>query len=382
MVTKAKWILSAAVTAVLPLAALTACGSSSKAVAYDATKVTVSAGCPDPNGALAKAARKEGNVVMTGTPDGPVRTDLPAAFKKTYGLTMTYIGAPNSQIAAKLAAERKAGKYTHDVFGGGGNTMSTTYYKNGWLGNLKSVLDPKLLTADQWRGGGPKFIDPNHDTILQLSNYVDSGVLINTDQVKPDEIKTFQDVLNPKWKGKIVLFDPRTSGGGIFDVGSWDKSYGDDFIKKLYVDQKPTLLTDQRQAVDGIARGTYALGMSLQSSETNDAIQAGLPVKEIKPTGADQVETGGSSLLAIDSKAPHPNAAKLLVNWLACKDGSAVWMKGLDLPSLRADVPLSPAMQEIVPDPNKSYYDSYDWNVLTVDSPKLTAMLNKLLGPL
>jgi iron(III) transport system substrate-binding protein len=381
MVTKAKWLLSTALATTMPLVVLTACGSNS-AADYDPTKVTVSAGCPDPNGTLAQAARKEGDVVMSGTPDGPVRTDLPAAFQKAYGVTLTYVGAPNSQIAAKLSAERAAGKYTHDVFGGGGNTMATVYYKDGWLGNLKDAIDPSLLAANQWSGGGPKFIDPDHDEILQLSNYVDSGVLINTDQVQPDEITTFQDVLNPKWKGKIVLFDPRTSGGGIFDVGSWDKAYGDDFIKKLYVDQKPVLLTDQRQAVDGIARGTYALGMSLQSSETNDAIQQGLPVKEIKPTGADQVETGGSSLLAIDNKAPHPNAAKLLVNWLACKDGSQVWMQGLDLPSLRTDVPVPAALQEIVPTPGKSYYDSYDWQVLTVDSPRLTDMMDSLLGSL
>ncbi|WP_330176921.1 extracellular solute-binding protein [Streptomyces sp. NBC_01498] len=382
MTTKARFLLPAAV-----LLLVGACGGGTSddtadggaAPGADGPKVT--AGCPDPNGTLAKAAAKEGEVVMTGTPDGSVRTDVPREFRKTYGVKVNYVGGRNSDIAAKLQAERKAGVYTHDVFGGGGNTMSATYYGEGWIGSLKEALDPALLTAGNWRDGAPKWVDPEQDKILQLSTYVDSGVVVNTDLVKDGDLTSFEDMLDPKWKGKIVVDDPRSNGGAIYDVGSFDKAYGDDFVKSLYVDQKPTLLTDQRQELDDIARGKYAFGLSLQTAETAEALGEGLPLKQIKLTGAPAVSTGGSSLLAIDNKAPHPNAAKLLVNWLVCKDGNSVWTNALQVPSNRADVPVPADLDATVPEKGTEYYDSYGWDVLTKDVKRLQTMLVDLLGP-
>ncbi|MFF1956723.1 extracellular solute-binding protein [Streptomyces sp. NPDC058220] len=382
MTTKARFILPAAVVLLL-----SACGESPSTAPAAGTASggaggkTVSAGCPDPDGALAQRAKKDGEVVMTGTPDGSVRTDVPKAFEQTYGVKVTYVGGRNSDIAAKLQSERKAGIFTHDVFGGGGNTMTSTYYGEGWIGSLKDVLDPALLTADNWRDGAPKWVDPEKEMILQLSNYVDSGVVVNTDLVKDGDLTTFEDMLDPKWKGKIVVDDPRSNGGAIYDVGTFAQAYGEDFVKSLYVDQKPTLLTDQRQELDDIARGKYAFGLSLQNAETEEALAEGLPLKQLKLTGAPPVATGGSSLLAIDNKAPHPDAASLLVNWLVCKDGNSVWMNALQVPSTRADVPAPAELGATVPEAGSEYYDSYGWDVLTKDVKRLQKMLVDLLGP-
>lgn len=374
--------------AAMVLLAVSACSSGSDsdsaegaAGAVPAAGKSVAPGCPDPAGTLAKAAKKEGQVVMTGTPDGSVRTDVPKAFAQTYGVKVNYIGGRNSDIAAKLQAERKAGIYSHDVFGGGGNTMSTTYYAQDWLGDLKTALDPGLLTAANWRDGKPKWVDPEQSEILQLSSYVDSGVVVNTSLVKDGDLTTYQDMLDPKWKGKIVVDDPRSNGGAIYDVGAFKQAYGDSFLKSLYVDQKPTLLTDQRQELDDIARGKYAFGMSLQNAETESALAEGLPLKQIKLTGAPPVTTGGSSLLALDNKAPHPNAAKLLVNWLVCKDGNKVWMDALQVPSMRADVPAAGDLGAAIPEKGGEYYDSYGWSVLTKDVKQLQTTMVGLLGP-
>ncbi|MFD3524254.1 ABC transporter substrate-binding protein [Streptomyces sp. NPDC058653] len=381
MTTKARLILPA-----VAILLVGACGGGSDDSADDDVDRRpdggkVSAGCPDPEGALARSAAKEGEVVMTGTPDGSVRTDVPREFEKTYGVKVNYVGGRNSDLAAKLQAERKAGVYTHDVFGGGGNTMSATYYGEGWIGSLKDALDPALLTGENWRDGAPKWVDPEKEKILQLSTYVDSGVVINTDLVKDGDLTSFEDMLDPKWKGRIVVDDPRSNGGAIYDVGSFAQAYGDDFIKSLYVDQEPSLLTDQRQELDDIARGKYAFGLSLHTAETAAALAEGLPLKQIKLTGAPPVSTGGSSLLAIDNKAPHPKAAELLVNWLVCKDGNAVWTKALQVPSNRADVPVPADLDASVPEEGGEYYDSYGWDVLTKDVKRLQTILLDLLGP-
>lgn len=343
---------------------------------------SVSPGCPDPDGQLAQDAREEGEVVMTGTPDGSVRTELPAAFEETYDVKLNYVGGRNSEIAAKLQAEREAGVFTHDVFGGGGNTMTSTYYGEEWIASLKDVLDPALLTAENWRSGEPKWVDPEQSMILQLSEYVDSGVVVNTDLVQDGDLTSFEDMLDPKWKGKIVMDDPRSNGGAIYDVGAFEQALGEDFVQALYVDQEPVLMTDHRQALDDIARGKYAFGLSLHTAETAAALESGLPVAQVVLEGAPPVSTGGSSLLAIDNEAPNPNAAALLVNWLVCKDGNAVWTTALEVPSARADVPASEDLEATIPDPDGEYYDSYDWTVLTEDVDRLQEMMTELLGPL
>lgn len=363
---------------------LTACGdggSTDAAGGGSADDMALTPDCPDPDGQLAQDARDEGEVVMTGTPDGTVRTDVPAAFEEAYGVRVDYIGGRNSEIAARLRSEREAGVYTHDVFAGGGNTMSNTYYGEEWLASLRDVLDPALLEPGNWRGGGPKWVDPEQSTILQLSNYVDSGVVVNTDEVEEGELESYEDLLDPQWRGKIVSDDPRGSGGAIYDVGALEQALGRDFVEALYVDQEPTLLTDHRQALDDIARGRYVIGLSLQNAATVEAVADGLPVEEIELEGAPPVITGGTSQLALNNRAPHPNAAALLVNWLVCRQGSSVWMNALQLPSARADVPVPEGLEATLPEEGGQYYDSSNWEVLTQDVARLEDMMVELLGP-
>ena len=339
--------------------------------------------CPAADDPLVAAAQEEGTVVWTGTPSGGVRKLMPPAFEERYGVKIDYTGARNSETAAKIRAERAAGIFSHDVFTGGGDTMVNVYYAEDWLGSLSEALPSAVLEGDNWIGGEVPWVDPEKDKILKLTDYMSNAIVINTDEVEEGEVTTWKDLLAPKFKGKLVSDDPTGSGGGANDVGNFLKidGLGEEFIQDLYVGQETTFLSDARQEIDGLAQGKFIAGWSLHQAETDTAIADGLPLKLIWPDDAPPVKTSGSGLMAINNKAPHPNAAKLLVSWLACQEGNALWNEALVTASSRSDVPLAEGVQEYtVLDPDVDYFNSYDWKFLTEGKGESRDYITEVLG--
>jgi iron(III) transport system substrate-binding protein len=321
-------------------------------------------GCIAGDDPLVAAAREEGSVVWSGTPAGDVRKVLPAAFADRYGVEVEYVGARNSETAAKIKAERDAGIFAHDVFTSGGESAAVVFYGSDWLGSLKDVLLPEIADGANWTGGETPWVDPEGQHILAISNFVQLPYVVNTDAVSADEVSEWDDLLRPEWRGKIVLEDPLESGGAIYTAAMLADEFGDDFVRKLYVDQQPTFLADARQEVDDVARGTFAVGVALHQGEVGAATSQGLPLEVVVPTKG-QVTTAGSGMLSINNKAPHPNAAKLLVNWLACKEGGQLFNDAILQVSTRADVDRPDTVPAYaVPVEDQKYFDANDWDFL------------------
>ncbi len=175
---------------------------------------------------LVAAAQKEGKIVVSGPPVPEARTKMPEAFKQRLNIDMDYRAVNSSQLASRIETERAAGQYTMDVSMGGPDTVYATFLPNKWLDPLKpalilaEVLDPKV-----WPTGGPWFRDPAGETSLQLFNTITPIGYINTSSVAPDELKTVDDLLNPKWKGKVAsyhacLHEPVPGGGARTRAGA------------------------------------------------------------------------------------------------------------------------------------------------------------------
>src|SRR5581483_9497893 len=153
---------------------------------------------------LLAAAKREGKVVVVGPPDTQVRQTLPAAFKARFGITLEYLSGRSSETAARLRSERSAGVYTVDAVLAGIQTMSTIYHRAKMLDPLKPVLLlPEVVDASKWKAGRLWFMDPEQKYVLRLFNTVNEAFTINTREVKPGEIRSMRDLLEPKWKGKI-----------------------------------------------------------------------------------------------------------------------------------------------------------------------------------
>ena len=126
-------------------------------------------------------------------------------------------------------------------------------------------------------------------------------------------------------------------------------------IKRLLVDQKPAYSRDSRQITEAIVRGTYpvAIGVTppvLAEFQSQGVGKNVIPLKLNEPPGVAP-SNGGIWLF---SRAPHPNAAKIFVNWILSKEGGAVWSQAAKENSRRADV--TPFDPETLPDPSKELY--------------------------
>jgi iron(III) transport system substrate-binding protein len=304
--------------------------------------------------ALVEQAKKEGSVVIFAGPLAQARTAIMEAFRQKYGISLDIVMGKGEEMVAKLDNERRAGIYSVDM----GILGMTTFFNSIKPRGVTIPIKPLLLLPDvqdvsKWRQGKLPMGDlDGHLAVLGVTSV--PHMIVNTQMVKEGEIVTHNDLLNPKWRGKIAINDPSASGNGaewftfvVREMMGIEK--GTAFMKEL-VKQEPVLTRDQRLLTEWVARGKYAIALAPDSATTADFTNAGAPIvfpdlKEPRPTGS-----GPCNILVFD-KAPHPNATKLFVNWLLSQEGSTIFSKGSGYASTRADVPTDWILPMQVPAP-------------------------------
>ncbi len=313
---------------------------------------------------LVSEAKKEGKVVLLGPPDPQVRQALPTAFKARYGITVEYLGTRSTESSAKVRAERSAGIYTVDVVFAGSDTMAGIYHAEKMLAPLKpALISPEVLDASKWRRGQLWFTDPEQMYVLRLFNTVGAAFHINTNYVKPEEMRSASELLNPKWKGKISAHDPTVGGSGIGHATRYYLQFGEDFLKRLYVDQKPTIARDRRQLTDWLGRGSYPISLDAEDDELKRMQKDGIPVAAVyKLSDMPGTLSAGVGQMALLDHAPHPNAAKLFANWMASKEGLAIYARERGEAPTRNDIDATTYLPvEMIPEPGIDYFDVHDW---------------------
>jgi iron(III) transport system substrate-binding protein len=331
---------------------------------------------------LIAGARREGKVVVLAPPDPEVRQALPAAFKNRFGVSLEYIGGRSNESSAKLRTERSAGMYTVDVALSGIQTMATIFHRENMLDPLLPVLIlPEVLDGSKWKKGKLWFMDPEQKYILRLFNTLGTLFFVNTRLVKPGEIVNAKDLLDPKWKGKIITHDPTAPGAGSNDAARFYAQFGEDFLKKFYVDQKPMISRDRRQVTDALIHGTYAIAFGASSDDLTDLIKEGFPLKAVDtlpdmPGGT----SAGIGEVALLKNAPHPNAAKLFINWIASKEGLEALSRSRRDAVTRNDIDeLSYLDHALVPRPGVEYFDTYDWEFTLTTKEQARTRVKELL---
>lgn len=287
---------------------------------------------------VVNAAKKEGTVVLYSTAGGIMRQAMSDAFRARYGLGVEMLSGKGAEVSAKLISERNAGLYLADVYIGGTTTPINQLKPIGVLDPLEPVLIlPEVVDPKMWFGGALRWVDPAH-TILVFLGYPNTNVAINTKLVKPEEIKSYRDLLNPRWKGKIVMNDPTVAGTGAktFAVVGWH-IMDLDFWREV-AKQEPLVIRDQRLMVEWLAHGKYALLLFPDTPTMTEFMNAGAPLAWITPVEGTYLSSGHGNV-ALVNRAAHPNAAKLFINWLLSKEGQTVFSKAYGSQSNRVDVP-------------------------------------------
>jgi iron(III) transport system substrate-binding protein len=250
---------------------------------------------------VVEAAKKEGKVVIyTATTGSPSHKALFKSFEDKYGIKIELLEARASEVREKVRIEQAAGRFLGDLHHNG----STTTWLMTKDGNFQPYgAIPNLKTLE------PPFEAEEMHFPSELFSY---GLLINRNMVKPaDEPKSWKDLLDPRWQGKILSDDYRALGGGAVFFVVMHNTFGQDFHEKLAA-QKPVFSRDIQNMERRVARGEFPLYIPFG---LQDYLQLkSLPIKAIVPAeGRPYVRFD----LAMLKNAPRPNAARLLMNhWL------------------------------------------------------------------
>ncbi len=328
-----------------------------------------------------EGAKKEGKLVLYSTGGTTLRTALSQAFKQKFGIALEVVSGKGAEMAEKLMTERRAGLHLVDAYIGGSTTVVTQLKPAGVLDPLKPVLIlPEVLDKSVWRGGELRFLDAEERYNLALAVQASASMVVNTELVKPGEIKGYKDLLNPKWKGKIILNDPTMAGTGSKHFGmvgsrilNWD--YWREMVK-----QEPVILIDQRLQVEWLARGKYAVLIATKPEIVEEFRRAGAPLGWVSPIEGSYM-TSGSGTLCLINRAPHPNAARVFINWLATKEGSAVFSRGLGILASRLDVSTEGIEPVLLLKPDVKYFVSDD-EKFTIEQPEHYKLAKEIFAPL
>ncbi len=331
---------------------------------------------------LLAAARKEGKVVVSGPPSQELRQALPAAFKNRFGVTVEYIGGRGNDAATRLRAERAAGISTVDLMLAGSQTMATILYREQMLDPLRPALFlPEVIDGSKWQTGNLWFSDPEQLYVLRLCNTLTSTLAINTHGLKPEDLHSMRDLLDPRWKGKISLQDPTLPGSGSNQAAQLYLQFGEDFVRRLFIDQKPAISRDTRQMTDWLVRGTYPISFGAVDGEVEHLNKEGWPVLPVYSLSDwPGTTTAGFGQIALLGHAPHPNAAKLFANWIASKEGSEIFARALNVVPARNDIDAQSFLPpELIPRPGVSYFDTYDWQFTVTTKEEVRLRMKELL---
>jgi iron(III) transport system substrate-binding protein len=284
---------------------------------------------------VVEAAKREGTVIVYSAYLSPItHKPIAEAFDRKYGIKVQYLTARGSEMRERIRTEQAAGRFLGDTQHNAltnllaGMAQEQSMQPLGHLPNAVRLKSAFKARADQFQV--PVF------TI----NY---GFLINANLVKPgEEPKSWQDLLDPKWKGRILSDDPRASGGGrvMFHM-TFDK-FGREYHEKLAA-QQLVFSRDYGEAVRRVARGEYAIYIPLILSEFQPISR--LPVRYVIPR---EGVTYGSYGVGILKNPPHPNAARLMADFYLSDEVQSIYARtahGITVEKL--DKPLPPEMEKL-----------------------------------
>jgi iron(III) transport system substrate-binding protein len=259
------------------------------------------------------AANKEGSVLLYSS-QNPVRLDaLKAAFTKKYPkIKMEYIRGTDAELDPKIEVENRTGKGSADVH------MVTD---PSWI---KNAADSGKFSSDIV---GPAFDDKAFDrskNVLKDKFFLTSAAVFamgwNTKDA-PDGLTTPQDVLDPKYKGKIGITNPQGIAAYVDFYKFYEKNFGPDFLEKLAA-QKPRIYPSALGIAQALTSGEIAVAPGVQPLVAE--VKAGAPVDWKLPDPA----WGTPWFTHVLKVAPHPNAAQVLADFMITPEGQSALNAG------------------------------------------------------
>lgn len=327
-----------------------------------------------------KAGQREGKFVAHTSYSSEVTRALMSAFKEKYGIEAEFLSGRGAELRARFFSERRAGIYDVDLIFRGASGMIADQKPAGALESMDSLLIlPEVVDPKAWWGGKLNWSDDEHYIFSYLA-YPSGQLAINTGVVNLEEIKSWRDLLAPKWKGKITINDPTTTGSGNAWFHAMGKTIlGLDYMREL-LKQEPVLLRDIRLQGEWLATGKMPLAIGSTGNVIPELQRAGAPVIE-KMLSEGGYITAGSGAVSFVKKAPHPNAAKVFVNWVLTREGQVLISRIYRGQSARVDVPVDFMPPEYLRQEGIKYIDKRD-EKSQIEEAKWTEVAKEVFSPL
>jgi iron(III) transport system substrate-binding protein len=257
---------------------------------------------------LIEAANKEAKVILYSSMDLPVGEKLGKAFEAKYpGIAVQIERSGSERLFQRVAQEFDSGIRAADVINSTDASHFISWKKNGWMA--------PFVSEDIAQHFLPQFRDP--DGMSATSRIYLSSIAYNTNLVKPEDApKSFADLLDPKWAGKMVKGHPAYSGTIMTATFQIVRELGWEYLEKLSKQRvmqvqsstdppKKLSLGERAVMADGNEYGVVLLK------------EAGQPVEPVYPSEGAPTISGPTGIFAT---APHPNAARLFQAWLHTRE--------------------------------------------------------------
>jgi iron(III) transport system substrate-binding protein len=287
-----------------------------------------------PMNEITQAATAEGALSIYRAP-GHITVEgeraITEAFQEKFGIRVSWTSLGGMrEMVPRILTEQRTKQYVVDVAMAGFGPIYTTLKAKGYL---LPILAPSTLERGVWRLD-PATATPEDRNWLFINMALHSGFFVNTAIIPPgEEPQSYRDLLDPKWKGKIVMHDPGRGGPGMGWFRSVYKPLGIDYMKALA--NQVTVLPRTNDAPDAVVRGQYGVGVAISPTRGRQLIRQGAPVKFVVPKEGSYLSFQGIYSIV---NAPHPNAARLFLHWFFTREGQEVYARKTLAISVRKDV--------------------------------------------
>jgi iron(III) transport system substrate-binding protein len=308
--------------------------------------------------ALIDAAKKEGSVTWyTSLIVNQMARPAVEAFEKKYGIKVNYIRADTNDMLLRLQNEAQAGQIQADLI----DTTSGTP-------TLKRMGILQKWQPDAAKNLPREYVDPEGYWTAASVYVLTLGY--NTDLVpKGSEPKSLTDLLDAKWKGKMAISGSSSApgvGGFVGHVlGSMGEKQGTDYLKALGQNRLSVIQVSTRQVLDQVIAGEYAVGVQVLNHHVAFSANRGAPIAWVK------IDPAMASLLVLGAlKGPHPNAGKLLVDFLISDEGQTIFRNADYIPVAPNVQPKDPSLRP----------DGVSFKALTYTPEKLDENIKTWMG--
>jgi len=278
---------------------------------------------------LIDAAKKEGKLYAYSAANPAVMAHTVDAFKLRYpGIEVETLRLVGNQLVQRYAADAQANNVVADVLWSSQRQFFEQATKENWIVKITDDL-PSLRPwpKEFWTGS------------FAMTGFQPWTLDYNTELVKSSEVpKSWEDVIQPRWKGQMLMLDPRNDSELLGWLLLLDQTYGDDFLRKLGGQDTRLVTSTQPGSQEVVAGSAQVLIPSLHSSIV-DLVSKKAPIDEtvLAPV------TGSEQNIAVSTKAPHPNAARLFLNFvLSAEHQTARFQDGYA--SVLPDLPGAPKL--------------------------------------